>query len=142
MEKYNVAGLGWHAGLIATAFAGALRAEGVKAMSIHNAANVQAAAAEAGAAPFRKGPRLVAIGQSAANAVRKGGGKLGAEDKSDLFGVVGTGTSVDERVADTAKKADELLAVICRVEKKDPEKARQRFKKSLVGLADYFDGKV
>jgi N-acetyl-anhydromuramyl-L-alanine amidase AmpD len=142
MEKYNVAGLGHYFGLIAAAFAGALRAEGVKAMSIHSPANVRAAAGEAAAAKYRKGPRLVAIGDRAAAAVRKAGQKLGSEDGSDLFGVSGRGSDRDARMADTVRQAGELLAEVCRVEKKDPAQAAKRFKKALVGLEPYFKDKV
>jgi N-acetyl-anhydromuramyl-L-alanine amidase AmpD len=142
MEKYNVAGLGRNPGLIAAAFAAALRAEGVNAMAIHNRANVRAAADGAAVAPFRKGPRLVAIGDSAAQAVRKAGQKLGTEEKSDLFGVTGVGPNGEARTRDTIAKAENLLAQICRVEKKDPKKARRRFEKTLVALADNFADKV
>src|SRR5688500_7179569 len=88
MEKYNIAGLDRNSALIANAFAGALRAGGVKAMAIHSKPNVGAAAGAAAGAPFRRGPRLVAIGREAADAVTKAGQKLGTEDKSDLFGAV------------------------------------------------------
>lgn len=141
MEKYNIAGLEWQAGLIATAFAGALRAERVKAMSIHSAANVVAAAGEAAAAKYRAGPRLVAIGSRAAGAVRRAGHRLGTEEKSDLFGVAGKGKR-DERIRDTVAKAEDLLVQICKVEKKDPERARSRFAKALVGLAPDFEDLV
>lgn len=93
MEKYNVAGLGTFPGHIAAVFAAVLRAEGVKAMSIHSRANVRTAAEQAAVARFRKGPRLVAIGGSAAEAVRKAGQKLGKEKQSDLFGWSGPGTA-------------------------------------------------
>jgi N-acetyl-anhydromuramyl-L-alanine amidase AmpD len=141
MEKYNIAGLDWHDGLIANAFAGALRAERVKAMAIHSNANVRAAAAEAAGAPFRKGPRLVAIGPKAAGAVTKAGQKLGTEEKSDLFGAVGRGDG-DARIKDTLTKAESLLIQICEVEKKNPERAKERFQKGLVGLAPAFEDKV
>jgi N-acetyl-anhydromuramyl-L-alanine amidase AmpD len=141
MEKYNIAGLDWHDGLIANAFAGALRAERVKAMAIHSSSNVRAAAAEAAGAPFRKGPRLVAIGPKAAGAVTKAGQKLGTEEKSDLFGAVGRGGG-DALIKDTLTKAESLLIQICEVEKKNPERAKERFQKALVGLAPAFEDKV
>src|SRR5688500_871117 len=141
MEKYNIAGLDWHDGMIATAFAGALRAERVKAMAIHSTSNVRAAAGAASVAPFRKGPRLVAIGSKAAEAVTKAGQKLGTEGKSDLFGAVGRGEG-DARIKDTLSKAESLLIQICEVEKKDPVRAKERFQKGLVGLAPGFENKV
>ena len=123
MEKYNVAGLGHAQGLIANAFAGALRAERVNAMAIHSQANVRTAAKAAAAAPFRRGPRLVAIGSNAAQAVSKAGEKLGTEPKSDLFG------------AETVSDAVSLIAHICEVEKKNAERARKRFEQALLALA-------
>jgi N-acetyl-anhydromuramyl-L-alanine amidase AmpD len=138
MEKYNVAGLGVFPGQIAAAFAAVLRGEGVKAMAIHSRANVRTAAEQAAVAPFRKGPRLVVIGGSTAAAVRKAGQKVGTEQQSDLFGAVGTGDSPAARLADTVAKAEDLLAKVCRVEKKDPRRARRRFRATLAALDDAF----
>ncbi len=142
MEKYNVAGLGVFPGHIAAVFAATLRAEGVRAMAIHSRENVHTAAANAAVAKFRKGPRLVVIGGAAAVAVRKTGQKLGAENKSDLFGAVGVGDSPDARLADTVAKAEELLAQICRVEKKNPRRARKRFSETLAALDKAFVSRV
>ena len=142
MEKYNVAGLGVFPGHIAAVFAATLRAEGVRAMAIHSRENVHAAAAHAAVAKFRKGPRLVVIGGAAAVAVRKTGQKLGTEKKSDLFGAVGVGDSPDARLADTVAKAEELLAQICRVEKKNPRRARKRFGETLAALDKAFANRV
>lgn len=142
MEKYNVAGLGVLPGHIAAVFAATLRAEGVKAMAIHSRENVRAAAANAAVAKFRKGPRVVVIGGAAAVAVRNAGQKLGTENKSDLFGAVGTGDSADARLSDTVAKAEELLAQICRVEKKDPRRARKRFAETLAALDKVFVSQV
>ena len=141
MEKYNIAGLDRNSALIANAFAGALRAERVKAMAIHSKPNVHAAAAAAAGAPFRKGPRLVAIGTEAANAVTKAGQKLGTEDKSDLFGAVGQGDG-DALIKDTLTKTEGLLVQICEVEKKNPARAKERFEQVLVALAPAFKDKV
>lgn len=141
MEKYNIAGLDRNSALIATVFAGALRAERVKAMAIHSKPNVRTAAAAASGAPFRKGPRLVAIGSEAANAVTKAGHKLGTEDKSDLFGAVGRGDG-DALVKDTLTKAESLLVQICEVEKKNPARAKERFQSALVALAPGLQRKV
>ena len=141
MEKYNIAGLDWQDSLIATAFAGALRGERVKAMAIHSNSNVRAAAGAAAVAPFRKGPRLVAIGSKAAEAVTKAGQKLGTEEKSDLFGAVGRGEG-DALVKDKLSKAESLLIRICEVEKKNPARAKERFQKGLVGLAPGLEDKV
>jgi N-acetyl-anhydromuramyl-L-alanine amidase AmpD len=137
MEKYNIAGLERNTGLIATAFAGVLRAEGVDAMAIHSGPNVRAAAGEAAVAKFRAGPRLVAIGGKAANAVKGAGQRLGTEEKSDLFGAVGRGKG-DERMRDTLAKTEDLLVQICKVEKKNPAQARDRFEKVLVALSPDF----
>ena len=63
----------------------------------------------------------MAIGGSAAEAVKKAGQKLGTEKHSDLFGVVGTGDSPAARLADTVAKAEDLLAQVCRAEKKEPQ---------------------
>jgi N-acetyl-anhydromuramyl-L-alanine amidase AmpD len=134
MEKYNIAGLERNTALIASAFAGVLRSEGVAAMAIHSGPNVRAAAEEAAVAKFRAGPRLVAIGGKAATAVKKAGQKLGTEDKSDLFGAIGQGAG-NERLKDTLAKSEDLLVQICRVEKKNPAQARDRFEKVLVALA-------
>jgi N-acetyl-anhydromuramyl-L-alanine amidase AmpD len=123
MEKYNVAGLGLNNGLIANAFAGALRSERINAMAIHNKPNVHAAANAAAEAPFRHGPRLVAIGPEAARAVSGADQKLGTEEKSDLFG------------AKTLPDAVGLLAHICEVEKKNAERAQKRFEEALLALA-------
>jgi hypothetical protein len=141
MEKYNIAGLDRNSALIANAFAGALRAGGVKAMAIHSKPNVGAAAAAAAGAPFRKGPRLVAIGSDAADAVAKAGQKLGTEDKSDLFGAVGRGNG-DALIKDTLTKTQGLLVQICEVEKKSPARAKERFQNALVALAPNLEGKV
>jgi N-acetyl-anhydromuramyl-L-alanine amidase AmpD len=141
MEKYNIAGLDRNSALIANAFAGALRAAGVKAMAIHSKPNVGAAAAAAAGAPFRKGPRLVAIGREAADAVTKAGQKLGTEDKSDLFGAVGRGNG-DALIKDTITKTEGLLVRICEVEKKNPARAKERFQNALVALAPNLQGKV
>ena len=141
MEKYNIAGLDRDSALIATVFAGALRAERVKAMAIHSKPNVHTAAAAASGAPFRKGPRLVAIGSEAADAVKKAGHKLGTEDKSDLFGAVGRGDG-DALVKDTLTKAESLLVQICEVEKKNPARAKERFRSALVALAPGLQGKA
>jgi N-acetyl-anhydromuramyl-L-alanine amidase AmpD len=138
MEKYNVAGLGLLPGHVAAAFAATLRAEGVKAMAIHSRENVRVAASGASVARFRKGPRLVVIGGAADLALRKAGHKLAAENKSDLFGVVGKGASAEDRLADTVAKAEELLAQICRVEKKNPRRARKRFRETLAALDGAF----
>jgi N-acetyl-anhydromuramyl-L-alanine amidase AmpD len=138
MEKYNVAGLGMFPGHIAAVFAATLRAEGVKAMAIHSRENVRAAAANAAVAKFRKGPRLVVIGGAAALAVRNAGQKLGEESRTDLFGAVGTGDSPDARLTDTVAKAEALLAQICRVEKKNPRRARRRFVETLGALDKAF----
>lgn len=137
MEKYNIAGLNVKTGLIATAFAGALQAERIRAMAILSGPNVAAAAGEAAAAKFRAGPRLVTIGAEAAKAVKNAGQKLGPENKSDLFGVVGQGQG-NERMKDTVKKAQALLVQICKVEKKDPARAKERFRNGLIGLAPEF----
>ena len=142
MEKYNVAGLGMFPGHIAAVFAATLRAEGVKAMAIHSRENVRAAAANAALAKFRKGPRLVAIGGAAEVAVRKAGQKLGTEKTSDLFGAVGTGDSAEARLSDTVAKAEELLAQICRVERKNPRRARKRFGETLAALDKVFVSRV
>jgi N-acetyl-anhydromuramyl-L-alanine amidase AmpD len=141
MEKYNIAGLGRLDALIAHAFAGALRAERINSMAIHSKANVQAAASAAAGAPFRKGPRLVAIGSEAAAAVTKAGHKLGKEEKSDLFGAVGSGEG-DALIKDTLAKAESLLTQICEVEKKNPARANGRFENALVALAPVFKDKV
>jgi N-acetyl-anhydromuramyl-L-alanine amidase AmpD len=141
-EKYNVAGLGKEAGLIAAAFAAALRAEGVKAMSLHNAPNVGAAASQAAVAPFRKGPRLVAVGRSAGTAVKKAGHRLGTEGKSDLFGAVGKGGTEAERTRDTIAQALELLRQVAKTERKDPARTTEHFTAALVALSDSFADKV
>jgi len=142
MEKYNVAGLGMFPGHIAAVLAATLRAEGVKAMAIHSRENVRAAAANAAVAKFRKGPRLVVIGGAAAAAVRNAGQKLGTEDKSDLFGAVGTGHNADARLSDTVAQAKELLAQICRVEKKNPTRAQKRFGETLAAIDKVFASQV
>jgi N-acetyl-anhydromuramyl-L-alanine amidase AmpD len=134
MEKYNIAGLDRNTGLIAAAFAGTLRAEGVDAMAIHSGANVEAAAGEAAVAEFRSGPRLVAIGGKAAKAVTRAGQKLGTEDKSDLFGAIGDGAG-EAQTKDMLAKAEDLLVQICKVEKTDPKQAKARFEQVLVALA-------
>ena len=86
-----------------------------------------------------KVPRLVAIGGSeAAKAVKNAGQKLGTEKHSDLFGVVGTGDSPAARLADTVAKAEDLLAQVCRAEKKNPRRARKRFRGALAALDDTF----
>ena len=141
MEKYNIAGLGRRDALIAHAFAGALRAERINSMAIHSKSNVRAAADAAAGAPFRKGPRLVAIGSQAAGAVTKAGQKLGTEDKSDLFGAAGSGEG-DALIKDTLVKARILLTQICEVEKKNPTRAKERFENALVALAPGFKDKV
>jgi hypothetical protein len=110
-------------------------------MAIHSKPNVHAAAAAAAGAPFRKGPRLVAIGSAAADAVAKAGQKLGTEDKSDLFGAVGRGDG-DVLVKDTLTKTEVLLVRICEVEKKNPARAKERFQNALVALAPRLQGKV
>jgi N-acetyl-anhydromuramyl-L-alanine amidase AmpD len=138
MEKYNIAGLERNTALIAAAFAGVLRSEGVPAMAIHNGPNVKAAAEEAAVAKFRAGPRLVAIGGRAAKAVTRAGQKLGTEEKSDLFGAVGKGKGA-EGTKDMLAKTEDLLVQICRVEKKDPAQAKDRFEKVLVALAPDFE---
>jgi N-acetyl-anhydromuramyl-L-alanine amidase AmpD len=134
MEKYNIAGLERNTGLIATAFAGVLRSEGVGAMAIHSGPNVKAAAGEAAVAKFRAGPRLVAIGGKAAKAVTGAGQKLGTEEKSDLFGVVGRGKG-DQGTKDMLAETEDLLVQICKVEKRDPAEAKDRFEKVLIALA-------
>ncbi len=138
MEKYNIAGLNMKTGLIATAFAGALQGERIRAMPILSGPNVMAAAGEAAAAKFRAGPRLVAIGAEASKAVKNAGQKLGPETESDLFGVLGQGQG-DERMKDTVKKAQALLVQICKVERKNPERAKKRFRNGLVGMAPEFE---
>jgi N-acetyl-anhydromuramyl-L-alanine amidase AmpD len=137
MEKYNIAGLNVKTGLIATAFAGALQGERIRAMAILSGPNVAAAAGVAAAAKFRAGPRLVTIGAEAAKAVKSAGQKLGPENKGDLFGIVGRGQG-DVRMKDTVKKAQALLVQICKVEKKDPARAKERFRNALVGMAPEF----
>jgi N-acetyl-anhydromuramyl-L-alanine amidase AmpD len=137
MEKYNIAGLNMKTGLIATAFAGALQAERVRAMVLLSASNVATAADEAAAAKFRAGPRLIAIGTEAAKAARSGGQKLGTEEESDLIGVVGRGTG-DARMKDTVKKTEALLAQICKIERKDAARAKKHFENALIGLAPEF----
>jgi hypothetical protein len=141
MEKYNVAGLNVKTGLIATAFAGALQGERIRAMPILSGPNVKAAAGEAAAAKFRAGPRLVTIGAEAAKAVQGAGQKLGKETESDLFGVLGQGQG-NARLKDTVRKAEALLVQICQVEKKDAARARERFRKGLVGMAPEFKNLV
>ena len=130
MEKYNIAGLGLSNGLVANAFAGALRAERIKAMAIHNKPNIHAAASAAAGAPFRHGPRLVAIGAEAAQAVSGAGQKLGTEEKSDLFGA----KTLPETVA--------LLDHICEVEEKNGQRAQKRFEEALVALAPSLANKL
>jgi N-acetyl-anhydromuramyl-L-alanine amidase AmpD len=130
MEKYNVAGLGLNDGLIANAFAGALRAERIDAMAIHNKPNVATAANAAAGAPFRRGPRLVAIGARATKAVSGAGQKLGSEEKSDLFG------------AKTLPEVVDLLAHICAVKKRNAERARERFEEAPVALAPSLETKL
>ena len=137
MEKYNIAGLNMKTGLIATAFAGALQAERIRAMVLLSAPNVVSAADEAVAAKFRAGPRLITIGNEAAKAARSGGKKLGTEEESDLIGVIGRGTG-DARMKDTVKKTEALLAQICKVERKDAARAKKHFENALVGLAPEF----
>jgi hypothetical protein len=141
MEKYNIAGLNVKTGLIATAFAGALQAERIRAMPLLSGPNVAAAAGAAAAAKFRKGPRLVTIGAEAAKAVKNAGQKLGPENQSDLFGIVGQGQG-DVRMKDTVQKAQALLVQICKVEKKNPARATKRFRNGLVGLAPEFENLV
>jgi N-acetyl-anhydromuramyl-L-alanine amidase AmpD len=142
MEKYNVAGIGKGPDFVAAAFAAALRTQGIDAMALHSRKNVAAAAAAASAAPFRKGPRLVAIGGAASEAVSKAGHKLRTEEKSDLFGVAGAGPSGSARLRDTIAKADDLLATICRVEKKNPEDAQERFRSAVVALLPSLQDKI
>jgi N-acetyl-anhydromuramyl-L-alanine amidase AmpD len=141
MEKYNIAGLDRSSALIANAFAGALRTERIAAMAIHSKSNIRVAAEAAAGAPFRKGPRLVAIGSEAAGAVTKAGQKLGTEEKSDLFGAVGRGEG-DALIKDTLTKTEGLLLQICEVEKKNPARAKERFQNALVGLAPGLQDKV
>jgi N-acetyl-anhydromuramyl-L-alanine amidase AmpD len=141
MEKYNIAGLNMKTGLIATALAGALQGERIKAMPILSGPNVAVAAAEAAAAKFRAGPRLVTIGTEAAKAVKNAGQKLGTENKSDLIGIVGRGQG-NERMRDILKRAEALLVQICKVEKKDPKRAKERFRNGLVGMAPEFRNMV
>jgi N-acetyl-anhydromuramyl-L-alanine amidase AmpD len=141
MEKYNIAGLERTSALIATAIAGVLRAEGVDAMAIHSGSNVRAAAGEAAVAKFRAGPRLVAIGGKAENAVTKAGQKLGTEDKSDLFGAIGKGKG-KQLLKDTVAKSEDVLVQICKVEKKNPAQVKDRFEKVLVALAPDFEDVV
>jgi N-acetyl-anhydromuramyl-L-alanine amidase AmpD len=137
MEKYNIAGLNVKTGLIATAFAGALQAERIRAMPLLSGPNVAAAAAASSAAKFRAGPRLVAIGTEAAKAVKDAGQTLGTEDRSDLIGVIGQGAG-NARLKDTVKKTEAILVQICRVEQKDPARAKKRFEQALVALAPEF----
>lgn len=141
LEKYNIAGLNQKTGLIATAFSGALQGERVRAMPILSGPNVAAAAGEAAAAKFRAGPRLITIGTEAAKAVKDAGQKLGTEDKSDLIGIIGTGAG-NARMKDTIKKTEALLVQICKVENKDPERAKKHFEDALVGLAPEFKSLV
>ena len=137
MEKYNIAGLNLKTRLVATAFAGALQSEKIGAMALLSTPNVAAAAGEAAGAKFRAGPRLVTIGTEAAKAVTDAGQKLGTEAKSDLIGIVGAGAG-NARMKDTVKQAQTLLVQICKLEKKDGARAKERFQAALVGLAPEF----
>jgi N-acetyl-anhydromuramyl-L-alanine amidase AmpD len=142
MEKYNVVGIGKKGhDFVAAAFAAALRTQGIDAMALHSRKNVAAAAAAASAAPFRKGPRLVAIGAAAGEAVGKAGHKLGNEDKSDLFGVAGGGPG-GGGLPDTIARAQELLATICRVENKNADEAQERFRRTVVALLPRLEDKI
>ena len=142
LEKYNVAGLGLRHGVMATAFAGALRAEGVSAMSVHSAPSVAFTAKRASVAILRAGPRLVVLGKPAADAVIAAGHRLGDEPFSDIFDAVGAGTDEDLEVADTITKALELLTQIGAAERRDAARMKKHFKAGLIGLSSYFADKV
>jgi hypothetical protein len=141
-EKYNVAGIGVHNGLLAVAFAGALRAEKVDAMSLHSVTNTGLAAGAASRAPFRHGPRLVALGKEAANAVTAAGQRLGSEDKSDLLGAVGAGSNHDAMIRDTIVRAVSLIEQVAVTEQLDAQRLTSRFTAALVALHPYFHGKT
>ena len=142
LEKYNVAGLGLRHGVMATAFAGALRAEGVSAMSLHSAPSVAFTAKRASVAILRAGPRLVVLGKPAADAVTAAGHRLGDETFSDIFDAVGTGTTEDLEVADTITRALELFTQIGVAERRDAARMKKHFKAGLIGLSSYFADKV
>jgi N-acetyl-anhydromuramyl-L-alanine amidase AmpD len=129
LEKYNVVGIGPSYGAIALAFAGALRAEGIPAMAIHNAKLTAIAADAAAPAVHRRGPRLVAIGPDSAKAVTAAGHTLKSETVSDLFGAVG------EERRDTLARALVLLADLCTVEGENGPRAQERFRGALTALS-------
>jgi N-acetyl-anhydromuramyl-L-alanine amidase AmpD len=142
LEKFNVAGVGLRYGVMATALAGALRSEGASAMSVHSAPTVAYTATRASLAVLRQGPRLVALGQPAADAVTQAGHKLGSESKSDLFGAVGVGAGEDLMVADTIAKTLLLIDQIGAAETLNAVRIRKHFTDALVALSAYFADKV
>ena len=142
LEKFNVAGLGLRYGVLSIALAGALRAEGASAMSVHSAPSVAYTAKRASVAVLRQGPRLVALGKPAADAVAQAGHKLGKESKSDLFGAVGVGASEDLMVADTIAKTLLLIDQIGAADQLNAIRIRKHFRDGLVGLSSYFADKV
>ena len=139
LEKYNAGGIGWEDGLIATALTGALRGEGIACMTIYRARNIGIVAGAAAAAVLRHGPRLVAIGQAAGQAVTAAGHVLGTEEHSDLFGAIGKGETPEDRLGETVRLTRSLVKQICAVEHKDPKRGSQRFAAVLSGLSDSFD---
>ena len=142
LEKFNIAGLGLRYGVMATALAGALRSEGASAMSVHSAQSVAFTAKRASVAVLREGPRLIALGKPAADAVTQAGHKLGLESKSDLFGAVGVGAGEDLMVADTIAKTLLLIDQIGEVENLNAVRIRKHFTDALVALSAYFADKV
>ena len=127
---------------MATALAGALRSEGASAMSVHSAQSVAFTAKRASVAVLREGPRLIALGKPAADAVTQAGHKLGLESRSDLFGAVGVGAGEDLMVADTIAKTLLLIDQLGEVENLNAVRIRKHFTDALVALSAYFADKV
>jgi hypothetical protein len=99
----------------------------IGAMAIHNKPNVATAANAAEGAPFRRGPRLMAIGAAATKAVSGAGQKRGSEEKRDLC-------------AKTLPEAVNLVAHNCAVETRNAH--GNGFEEALGALAPSLEAKL
>ena len=99
-------------------------------------------AKRASVAVLREGPRLIALGKPAADAVTQAGHKLGLKSKSDLFGAVGVGAGEDLMVADTIAKTLLPDRPDRRGRDLNAVRIRKHFTEALVALSAYFADKV